>query len=113
MSRLRLRWLLGMTALLVCLGVGWMLSIDSRNLQRRDINRDINEVVEPEGNKEISFKKPIPYTEARPVFEAFEQRPPAESTWTDWVEQHDNAIHQRIQSGDIDSIVHFWFYGTS
>ena len=98
-----------MTVLVVCLGGGWMLSIDSRKL----LETDVAEVVEDQGNKEISFKKPIPYTEARPVFEALEQRLPAESAWTDWIQQHNNAIHDRIQSGDVDSIVNFWFYGTS
>ncbi len=66
-----------------------------------------------QANKEIAFKTTIPYTEARPVFEAFEQRAPVESAWTDWVQQHNDAIHDRIQSGDVDSIVNFWFYGTS
>jgi hypothetical protein len=94
---------------LVCLAGGWMLSRGNHNLPRRDVN----EIVQGEGNKESSFKKSIPYTEARPVFEAFEQQPPVESAWTDWIRQQNNAIHDRIQSGDVDSIVNFWFYGTS
>jgi len=96
-------------AALVCLAGGWMFFLDSHKPSRRDVD----EAVQREEHKEISFKKSIPYMEARPVFEAFEQRPPIESAWTDWVQQHNDAIHDRIQSGDVDSIVNFWFYGTS
>jgi SAM-dependent methyltransferase len=65
----------------------------------------------------------IPYSEARPLIDAFRAQLPAalrsaqtgelEFTWRDWVVRHDAAIRSRLHRGDEDSIVNLWLYGTT
>jgi SAM-dependent methyltransferase len=65
----------------------------------------------------------IPYGDARPILEALrETLPPALKVktpvdlalaWSDWVSRHNEEIRQRLERGDEDSIVNFWYYGTS
>jgi len=65
----------------------------------------------------------IPYSEARPILEAFHDRLPPdlktktsselESAWPDWVRRHDAEVRARLERGDEDSLVNFWKYGTT
>jgi hypothetical protein len=70
-----------------------------------------------------SFKTIIPFQEAQPIIEAHRYDLPIElrgktgvalqSAWPVWVLRHDANIRARLARGDEDSIVNFWYYGTS
>lgn len=65
----------------------------------------------------------IPYADATPILEALgENLPPAlkakasvelKFAWPDWVSHHSEEIRERLERGDQDSIINFWYYGTS
>lgn len=65
----------------------------------------------------------IPYADAKPILEALvEHLPPALKTktsidlpffWPEWVSRHNEDIRERLERGDEDSIINFWYYGTS
>ena len=59
------------------------------------------------------------YASARPVLEQpgvllpAELRNPDQAKWTAWSQQEDKAIRERLQQGDLDSMVNLLLYGTS
>ena len=65
----------------------------------------------------------IPLADARPFMETLRGHLPGElrgqndaaleSVWPDWVASRDAAIRARVQRGDEDSLVFFWYFGTS
>lgn len=76
----------------------------------------------PSDGPESSFKRIMPFADARAVLDALPDRapvelrvPPAEqeAAWTRWAARHNLEIRQRLERGDEDSVVNFWLYGTS
>ena len=69
-------------------------------------------------------KSSIPYSEARPIFQALQPqlwpadlrtKTPAEIAplWPAWIAREDAAIRARVQAGDEDSIINLLLYGTT
>ncbi|MCL4524321.1 MAG: hypothetical protein M1451_10495, partial [Acidobacteria bacterium] len=65
----------------------------------------------------------IPYSDARPILEAFGNEAPEglgrksaeelEAQWPQWVAGRDAAIRARLEQGDWDTLVHWMMFGTS
>jgi hypothetical protein len=70
-----------------------------------------------------STKAFIPYADAVPILEAYKSSlpeglksggpPTLEPSWLAWVAKHDTDIRARLVSGDEDSVVNLWLYGTT
>jgi SAM-dependent methyltransferase len=69
-------------------------------------------------------KAGIPYSEARPIFQALQPQvwpaelrmrtvPEIEALWSGWVVREDAAIRARVGAGDEDSIINLLLYGTT
>jgi len=69
-------------------------------------------------------KASIPYSEARPIFQALQPQlwpadlrtktaPQIEALWPEWIAREDAAIRARVQAGDEDSIINLLLYGTT
>jgi hypothetical protein len=68
-------------------------------------------------------KANISYSQAKPILDAFQETLPAElkgksppgleAAWPVWVARRNAQIRARLASGDEDSIVNFWLYGTT
>jgi SAM-dependent methyltransferase len=79
-------------------------------------------VVQPQATT-ASTKAFIPYADAVPILEAQKSSLPEglkasdpralEPTWLAWAAQHDTDIRARLASGDEDSVVNLWLYGTT
>ena len=69
-------------------------------------------------------KVPIPYSDARPIFQALQPQlwpaelratpaPQIEALWPGWIAREDAAIRARVRAGDEDSIINLLLYGTT
>jgi hypothetical protein len=55
----------------------------------------------------------LTYTEARPIFEALEERLPPAAEWPQWIAAADRATRARVAQGVETSIVNLLLFGTS
>jgi hypothetical protein len=55
----------------------------------------------------------LTYEDAKPVFDALSERPPARAVWPSWIAARDRETRARVGEGDATSVVHWLLFGTS
>jgi len=71
----------------------------------------------------VELTEPIPYADAKVILARYSDRLPTElnglsserleSAWPAFVSRHDSEVRARLERGDEDSVVNFWYYGVT